>query len=68
MREPGGGRLGAVTGRPLFPSTRALLDGAHPECALVLTPKQSQHAVVRELLQADVDVGAMGLPLSGRDA
>ena len=68
MREPGGGRLAAATGRPLLPPTRALLDGAQQECALVLTPKQSHHAVARERLQADVDVGAMGLPLSGRDA
>ena len=41
---------------PGFASLEALLAAARPDAALVLTPKQTHHAVVRRLLEAGVDV------------
>lgn len=41
---------------PGFASLDALLAVARPDGALVLTPKQTHHAVVRRLLEAGVDV------------
>jgi predicted dehydrogenase len=41
---------------PGFASLAALLAAGRPDGALVLTPKQTHHAVVRTLLEAGVDV------------
>jgi virulence factor len=41
---------------PGFASLEALLVAARPDAALILTPKQTHHAVARRLLEAGVDV------------
>jgi virulence factor len=41
---------------PGFPTVEALLAGVQPDCALVLTPKETHYQTVRPLLEAGVDV------------
>jgi len=41
---------------PGFPTVEALVAAARPDCALVLTPKETHYAMVQPLLEAGVDV------------